>query len=190
MAVRERLQSDTTCAVVVDVQERLYRTMLDAQTLEERITRLIRGLRLLDVPLLATEQYPKGLGPTLESVKGAIGDSDSGPAFAPVEKLCFSCMDSKQFVEQLFSLARKNVVIAGIESHVCVQQTALDLHREGYEPIVVADCVSSRRAFDRDTALEQLRRVGVTVTTSEALLFELCRYAGTDTFKKIAQLVK
>lgn len=207
MAATERLQVETTCGVIVDVQERLYPHMADAEHLEERIVRLVNGLQILGVQLLATEQYPKGLGSTLAGVREAFENPPEnapsqsrrneahtapggGHTFEPIEKLCFSCTDSEVFAGKLRSVNRRNVILAGIEAHVCVQQTTLDLIAAGYGPVVVADCVSSRSRFDMEIALERLRAAGATVTTSEALLFELCRYAGTETFKRISKLVK
>jgi nicotinamidase-related amidase len=195
MGISERVQIETSCAVLVDVQERLFPHMADADELQSRIIRLIQGLQILGVGITTTEQYPKGLGHTLPEIRSAIDSppegapQQPGPA-DPVEKNCFSCADSELFLNRLTEINRRKVILAGIEAHVCVQQTALDLLQRGYEPVVVADCVSSRSRFDMDIALQRLRFAGATVTSSEAVLFELCRFAGTDTFKQISKLVK
>jgi nicotinamidase-related amidase len=173
-------------AVIVDVQERLLPHIDNHQGLEQNLVTLIRGLRALQVPLLATQQYPKGLGPTLPSIVSAL-DEEAGQL---VDKITFSCCDEPDFMERFVASGRHLALLAGIEAHVCVQQTVLDLLAAGYECCVVADCVGSRRPQDRDVALQRVAREGARVATLESLLFELCRTAGTDTFKSISRLVK
>ena len=183
-----RLLADSCVAVVVDVQERLLPHMADAPQLEQSLVTLIRGLHALEVPLLATEQYPRGLGATVPGVRDALDAGRDRPV--PIEKIAFSCCDEPQFLERLAALGRQQVVVAGIEAHVCVQQTLLDLHATGREVWVAADAVSSRSARDRDIALQRAQQEGVWLSTVESVLFELCRAAGSDTFKTISGLVK
>jgi nicotinamidase-related amidase len=179
-----RILADRTAAVLIDVQERLLPHMENHEQLLARILRLAEGLRLLGIPRLVTEQYPRGLGPTVPELRAAL------PEEAPLEKISFSCCEDEGFMSRLEGLGRKNVVVAGIEAHVCVLQTVLDLLAAGYIPVVVADCISSRQAGDRRIACERIRAEGGMLTTSESLLFELCRRAGSPLFKEISRLVK
>ena len=183
-----RISASESAAVVVDVQTRLYPHMFESEGLAERIILLIKGLRLFSVPMLATQQYTRGLGPTLSPVLRAL--KEAGMQGDPAEKLCFSCMDNADFRGRLQQLHRRRVILVGIESHVCVAQTALDLLEAGMTPVLIADCVSSRREADKQTALSRLAAAGAVVTSAEAILFELCREAGTDTFRALSRLVK
>ena len=183
-----RVRTPQTAAVIIDVQERLYPHMSGAQTLADRIVLLIRGLHLLEVPLLVTQQYSRGLGATVPAVAQAL--REAGVVSDPVEKVCFSCMDSDQFRRRLTEMDRRQVILAGVEAHVCVAQTAMDLLASGLTPVLVEDCVSSRRELDKTVALRRLADAGAVVTTAEALLFELCEKAGTDTFRALSRLVK
>jgi nicotinamidase-related amidase len=170
---------------LVDVQERLYPVIHEAEALLERLLLLLRGLAVLGVPRIVTQQYTRGLGPTIAPVAAVLG-SDT----AAVEKLAFGCCDEPVYLDRLGALGRKQVVVAGIEAHVCVLQTVLGLVERGYQPVVIADAVSSRGARDRDAALARMGREGAVITTTESLLFELTRVAGTDTFRAISRLVK
>ena len=147
---------------------------------------LLEGCRALGLPIIVTQQYTRGLGPTIPELLEALPQD----AREPVEKITFSCCEEPRFMERLEASGRQTVLLCGIEAHVCVAQTAVDLREAGYRPVVVADCVSSRRPLDRDTALERMRQEGVLVTTAESLLFELTRRAGTDLFRTISRLVK
>ena len=168
----------------VDIQERLFPHMEDSEELLERTGLLVKGMQILKVPLLHTEQYPKGLGPTIPEL-GLLLEGERA-----VEKIAFSCCDEAVFMDRLKVHSPEIVIIAGIETHVCILQTCLDLIAAQYVPVLVADCTSSRRRADKQVALERMRQEGVGVTTSESLLFELCRFAGTDEFRSISQLVK
>jgi len=145
---------------------------------------LLEGLQVLKVPLLLTEQYPKGLGPTLEQISAAMERNH------PIEKIAFSCCDEPSFQNSLEQSNRNTLIICGIEAHVCVLQTIIDLTGSGYKPVVVADCISSRNADDKRIALERMRAEGAMITTCESILFELTRVAGTDEFKAISRLIK
>jgi nicotinamidase-related amidase len=179
-----RIAADRSLGLVVDVQERLLPHMIRSEEITRRITTLIAGLSILDVPMLLTEQYPRGLGPTVEAVRASL------PNVEPIEKISFSCCDEPRFFEQVQERNRPWIIIAGIEAHVCVMQTAVDLAERGFTPVVVADCVSSRSAFDIEIARARLASEGILLATCESILFELCRYAGNETFKAISKLVK
>ena len=179
-----RIRAAESLCVIVDVQQRLFPHMHAGEHLLERLKILIRGLRVLEIPLVVTQQYTRGLGPTIDPLLEVLGEFD------PVEKIAFSCCGEKAFIERLGTAGRKRILLAGIESHVCVLQTAVDLAAEGYTPAVVADCVSSRYAADKEIALRRYEAEGAILTTSESILFELTREAGTPVFKQISALVK
>jgi nicotinamidase-related amidase len=177
------LKSDCT-GLVIDVQEKLFRVMDRGDEMLERILILLKGLKILEVPVILTEQYPRGLGETLAPVISAAATS------GPVQKMVFSCCDEPGFMSRLEAEHRRTVVVCGIEAHVCVLQTVVDLAGMGFAPVVVADCTTSRNPGDKIVALERMRDEGAVITTCESVLFELVREAGTDLFRAISQLVK
>lgn len=179
-----RLLADETLCLVIDVQERLMPAMAGSEATLARIHTLIDGLTLLGIPFLLSEQYPKGLGPTVVSVRERLAEA------TPMAKLSFSCCDDPALSEALLGSGRKNIVICGVEAHVCVLQTVVDLAALEFHPVVVADGITSRDAADVSRALDRMRAEGAVVTGVESLLFELTRTAGTDTFKAISKLVK
>ena len=179
-----RIQCNDTAAIVVDIQERLFRHIYENEKLEKNINILIRGLRIFEIPILVTQQYTKGLGPTTPSVSEALG------YFEPIEKLSFSCCGSLKFLELLEKLGKSHLLLFGIETHVCVLQTALDLLEKKYTPVIIEDCVSSRKPNDKVIALERLKKEGSIISTMESILFELTEEAGTEQFKEISKLVK
>ncbi len=179
-----KLDKKNTIAVIIDIQERLFPVMAEKEAMLQNTKKMIGGLAVHEVPVMVTQQYTKGLGETLPELSGLIKD------FSPIEKTVFSCYDEPDFISALEEKDRKNVVIAGIESHVCVLQTAIDLKDAGYNPIVVFDCVSSRKESDKALALERFRHEGIMVTGMESLLFELTRGAKEPGFKEISKIVK
>jgi len=179
-----RIETKHSFALIIDIQERLFPHIHDHEGLARRCEILIKGLQLLEVPMMFTEQYPKGLGPTIPSIAGLMGD------MVAAEKMTFSCCGSDMVEGQLLGLSPHSVIVCGIEAHVCVLQTVLDLRAQGRNAVVVADCISSRKPMDRDVAIERMRSAGAIITTYESLLFELCEVAGTDTFKELSKLVK
>jgi hypothetical protein len=179
-----RILKEQAAGLVIDIQERLFPFIHENEILTRNAGILINGLQVLGIPVLITEQYTKGLGPTIQPLKQLFGESK------PIEKLAFSCCDDAAFMQHLDSLHRKFIIITGIESHVCVLQTTIDLLERNYIPVVVEDCVSSRRLNDKAMAVYRMRRMGAIITTYESVLFELLRYSGTDEFKAISKLVK
>ncbi|MFT3738263.1 MAG: hydrolase [Breznakibacter sp.] len=179
-----RIQKEQALGLVIDIQERLFPVIHEKETLEKNVGILVEGLKALEIPIFVTEQYKKGLGDTIGSLKPVLGD------YLHIEKLAFSCCDEPSFAEALELSKKRTVIIAGIESHICVLQTAIDLRERGFYPVVVEDCVSSRTADSKRIAMERLRQEGVVVTSYESVLFELCRFAGTDAFKAVSKLVK
>lgn len=179
-----RIIKEDCIGLVVDIQERLLPVMEERESFLKRCGILLGGLKLLEVPVLVTEQYPRGLGSTVPEIREAMQE------FRPMEKNAFSCCDEPAFLLALEQSSRRNVIILGIEAHVCVLQTVADLSAGGYHPVVVADCTSSRHMNDKKVALERMYREGAVVTTCESILFELTRRAGNETFKAISALVK
>ena len=181
------LDRERTALVVIDVQERLFPAM-DADHREEvmrNIKVLTATARRLRLGTLVTEQYPKGLGHTLQEVK------DTLPAeVQPVEKVAFSCLGVDAFRSRLAATGARQLLLAGIEAHVCVLMSALDLLAEGYAVHVVADAVTSRTQANWRLAMAQLRQAGAVVTTTETVLFQLLRQADTDDFRELARLIR
>lgn len=181
------LDRGRTALVVIDVQERLFPAM-DADHREEvmrNIKVLIAAARRLNLGTLVTEQYPKGLGHTLQEIKDAL------PAGAqPVEKVAFSCLGADAFRSRLVATGARQLLLAGIEAHVCVLMSALDLLAEGYAVHIVADAVTSRTQANWRLAMAQLRQAGAVVTTTETVLFQLLRKADTDDFRELARLIR
>jgi len=179
-----RILRDKTAGLIIDIQERLFPHIYGNEILALNSGILIKGLQELRIPIVVTEQYTKGLGPTIVPLQQLF------PDVQPLEKLAFSCCDDTSFMKHLDALNKKFIVIAGIESHVCVLQTCIDLLEKNYIPVIVEDCVSSRRINDKNMAISRMRKMGAIITTYESVLFELLRYSGTDEFKAISKLVK
>jgi nicotinamidase-related amidase len=178
-----RLSVDASALLVVDVQEKLLPAIDGAEQCLAAAQKMVQSAKVLGIPILVTEQYPAGLGHTCPSLRQLLAD-------APIEeKIRFSaCVEG--ITHRLAERSRRTVIVVGIEAHVCVQQTVLDLLRAGYLPYVCADAVSSRRPLDRDTALARMRQAGAIVTTVESAIFELLGEAQGDRFKQILKIVK
>jgi len=179
-----RITKENTVALIIDIQERLVPAMYEKEILIKNCSILVEGLTALNIPMLVTQQYTKGLGETAEEIKAVI------PDFAFIEKRDFSCCDEPVVLEKLESLNAKNIIICGIESHVCVLQTAVDLKAAGYNPVVVMDCVSSRVPQSIELAKERFRYEGILMTSYESILFELTRSSAAPEFRAISKLVK
>ena len=173
-----------TVLIVVDVQEKLAHVMSERRVLVENLQKLIKGAQVLGIPILLTEQNPQGLGATVPEIAHLLSDVEA------VRKLSFSCCGSDRFMQALRALNRKQVLIAGIETHVCVYQTAMDLLDLGYEVQVVTDAVSSRTVENRQIGLAKTRDAGATLTSTETALFELLKVAKGAKFKEIVNIVK
>lgn len=179
----ELLSRRSSRLLVVDMQEKLLPLIPVAEKLTFNCRRLIEGAGIMQVPVSATEQYPRGLGPTVETLRELLGDLP--------EKVRFSCAEALNWGGAAEpGNDRFQVVVAGIEAHVCVQQTVLDLLALGYQVYVVADAVASRGKFDWKIALDRMANSGAVLTTTESVLFEWCEAAGSPEFKEISRLVK
>ena len=178
------LTRNDTAFVVIDLQEKLVPAMSDRETLEDKSVRLIKGMKVLGIPTIVTQQYTKGLGETIPSVAEALGD------FRHVEKNTFGCMANEEFASRIKESGKKNIVVCGIEAHICVQQTVLQLIEEGYNVYLVADCVASRNENDKPWSITRMGEAGAIITTYEAVLYEILRDSKADGFKDISAIVK
>jgi nicotinamidase-related amidase len=179
-----RLTRAAAGLVVVDFQERLLPAMFEAQRVLQTSLRLIQGATVLGLPVFATEQYRKGLGATVPEIRAAIA------GFAPMEKLAFSACGAEGFVAALKARQISQVLLCGIETHVCVCQTCVDLLDDGFSVFVVADAVSSRTSDNNRLGLDRMRDSGAVIVSVEMALLELLGAAGTAEFKQILGLIK
>ena len=178
------LTTDNTVFLLVDVQGKLAHSMHAREQLFSNLKKIVKGMRVLEVPILWAEQNPKGLGPTVPEVAGLLVDLQAMPKYS---FSCYKNMDIRQSIE---ALNRPNVLVAGIEAHVCVYQTVRDLITASYRPQIVADAVSSRTAENKQIGLEKCKSAGAEITSVETVLFELLDVAEGETFKKILDIVR
>lgn len=182
-----RLDRRNSLLVVIDVQEKLAAVIHEQEAMQRNIDRLIRGCHLLGVPAIVTEQYPRGLGSTTGLLQNSLRETYGLKA---IQKMCFSAGGSDEFMSAIRSSGRRQVLICGIETHVCVYQTVKDLLEGKFEITLIADAVSSRTASNRDLAIRRMTRDGAKLSSTEMALFELTVNAGTEEFKAISRLVK
>lgn len=178
------ITTEDTALILVDVQGNLAQSMRNKEGLSENLKRMVKGAQLLGVPILWTEQNPDGLGPTMPEIAELLPNQN------PVSKFSFSCCGSEQFMKELKALNRQNILIVGIEAHVCVYQTAADLVNLNYDVQVVADAVASRTLENKQIGLEKSKEAGAGITSTEIALFELLKIAKGDKFKEIIKIVK
>lgn len=172
--------------VAIDFQEAQTRIMPPevGKNLIRNMKILIAFARQLKIPILATEQYPKGLGRTIAEIQEELGD------ITPIEKVSFSCCKVRAFNERLEELKRDQIILAGIEAHICVLQTAMDLIQRKNEVHVVADAVGSRRKLDWEVGLRWMEKNGAMISTTEIIAFQLLKEAGTEDFKQLSKYLK
>lgn len=178
------LKKENTVLVLIDIQGKLARIVHDSEFVIDSISRAVQGAKVLGLPILWLEQYPKGLGPTVEEIALHLTDEK------PIEKITFSAYDTEEFVEVLEKTGCKNVLLAGIETHICVYQTAAHLIENGYNVELLADCVTSRTALNREIGIEKMKQIGAKITSVEMALFEMQQIAKGDEFKAISKIVK
>ena len=179
-----RLDSKQTAMLLVDVQERLFAHIHNHELIEKHLLVLLKGLKTLEIPILCNQQYTKGLGQTISSVHYLLGKTTI------YEKCTFSCYQNSEVTEALEALHVKCVIVAGVESHVCVVQSVCDLLDAGFEVIVCADAIGSRKEYDHHIALRRMEQGGASLATTESLLFELLQSALHPQFKEVSALVK
>ncbi len=180
----KNLSIQDSVLVIVDIQERIIPKIFDSRTVVSNAVALIKSAKILDIPIIVTEQYPKGLGLTILEIKDLI------IPWQPIEKICFSCFGSSDFSRKLKELKRNSLILCGIESHVCITQTALSGLKSGYSVFFVKDAISSRTKNNRETGFERMVQAGAIPVSTEMAMFELLREAGTGKFKQIAGMIK
>lgn len=178
----ELMSRGDSALLVVDMQEKLLRLIPGHERIIFNCRRLIDGAKILGIPVAATEQYPQGLGPTADALRQRLGEI---PA-----KLAFSCGECGPIFDQWQQQGIFKILVCGIEAHVCVQQTVMDLLGEAYRVFIAVDALGARHAIDYETAIRRMDSAGATITTTEAALFEWCEVAGTPEFKQISALVR
>ncbi|MBS0210801.1 MAG: hydrolase [Planctomycetes bacterium] len=178
----ELMTADDSALLVVDVQEKLVRLVPGHERLVWNIRRLLDGAKLLGVPAAATEQYPQGLGPTTAELATRLPGASA--------KLAFSCGECGPIFQDWLAAGRHRVLVVGIETHVCIQQTVFDLLASGVRVYLAVDALGARYAIDHETALRRMDAAGAVLTTTEAALFEWCQVAGTPVFKQLSQLIR
>ena len=178
------LKAKKTVLIVVDVQGKLAQLMYNKQSLFENLRIIIKGIQVLGIPILWVEQNPEGLGPTIPEITELLVNIE------PISKSSFSSCRNERFIKTLKAVNRNQVLIVGIEAHVCVYQTAVDLVDLGYEVEVVTDAVSSRTLENKKVALQKMRDAGASLTSTEMALFELLVVAEGEQFKEILNIVK
>ena len=179
------LDKEKTVLVVIDMQEAFRAAISEFPNIVSRISMAIRGFQILNLPVIITEQYPKGLGRTTEEILFSLS-----PDFEVIEKSSFSSCGAQAFVEKINQTGAKQILLCGIEAHVCVNQTAHDLLDRGFEVHLLEDCVSSRFEQDKRAGLNKMKMSGVVPSSMEMALFELMRDSKHEQFKEIQSLIK
>jgi len=178
------LDRDNTALLVIDIQEKLAKVMKMKDAVLDNCLHLIELSKLTGIPVVVTEQYPKGLGLTVEEIRKAL------PDFQPIEKLHFSCCDETSFSNKIKQLNKKTILLAGMETHICILQTCIGLLREGLNVHLVKDAVCSRSKDNWRTACEFMRDAGAVISCTETVLFQLLKVAGTDEFRAISKRIR
>ncbi|MED6316255.1 MULTISPECIES: isochorismatase family protein [Psychrobacter] len=181
-----RIVRENTQAMIIDVQERLTPHIYDHENIVKKTVTIIKGLQALGIPIMLNEQYKKGLGDSLPELRDVL-EGDNAKSF---EKVTFSACDNNDTWHHLAQQNRSTVLLIGVEAHVCVLQTALDLLDNGMQPVIIGDAVGSRFPYDKKQAIRRIRRAGGIISTVETILFELCRSSEDPAFKTILNLIK
>lgn len=179
------LDPSRSALLIVDVQEKLFPLVEHPCEMLDQLIKLIKGCKILNLPILVSEQYPKGLGTTIEAVRALLG-----PDAEYFEKTAFSCVKEKSIEDAIDKTQRTEWLVAGIEAHVCVLQTARSLLRKGLDVVVVNDAISSRSIYDFSTAIAELRDLGARLSSTETVLFDLVGDSRKPEFKAISELIK
>lgn len=171
---------------LIDIQEKLFPKIFDNQSIFHKVKTYLQIINNMNLPLILTEQYPKGLGKTIDVIESDIKTKN----FFKFQKTSFSCMSSDDVKDQVSNLGKKQVLLCGIETHICVLQTAFDLKEMDYDVFILDECVGSRNKLDKEIGLSRLRKFGCTILTLEMLAFELVRGSVHPNFKSISDLIK
>lgn len=178
------LDRKKTCLVVIDVQEKFRPVIFEFGKMSDNVRKLVETFRILKVPIIVTEQNPEKLGRTVPKISKVLGK------FKQIEKLHFSCFGDKNFVRELKRLKVRDIILCGVEAHVCVLKTALEGLKEGYNVHVVYDAVSSRKQMDWDISMCRISHSSIFLTTTESVIFQLMDKAGTDEFRNVSRIIK
>ncbi len=178
------LEAQDVVLLIVDIQDRLATVMKERDRVVKNCLHLIELAKMIKLPVVVTEQYPKGLGRTVPEIQSVLTE------YQPIEKIAFNCRGEPAFVSEIRKLNRKKVIVTGMETHICVLQTTTGLLQDGFMPHVVGDAVCSRTDENWRTGLEYMRDAGAAITCTETVLFQLLKVAGTEEFKKISQRIK
>ncbi len=176
--------AETTALIVIDVQGKLARSMYNAEGMLQGITRAVQGAQILDIPVLYIEQYPQGLGPTLPEVSELLGDQ------APLSKTTFDCCGNPEIVSAIAALNKPNLLVCGLEAHICVYQSVRSLISHGYDVEIITDAISSRTAENRSLGLARMQSAGARATSVEMCLFDLVQDAASPAFRQLLPLFK
>jgi nicotinamidase-related amidase len=178
------LKKEDAVLLIVDIQERLAAIMKEKDKIVKNCLHLIELAKMLEIPVMVTEQYPKGLGRTVSELQTAV------PVYKPIEKTAFDCCGEPAFVTEIKKLGKKKVIMTGMETHICVLQTTIGLLQEGLTVHVVRDAICSRTKENWKTGISFMRDAGAVITCTETVLFQILKVAGTEEFKKISQRIK
>ncbi len=178
------LRKESTALLIIDMQERILSVIHNFESILQNTLKLLKGFKVLRLPIFFTEQYPKGLGITSKLILDELEGNNS------IQKMSFSCSGAENLFVEFLQKNLTQIVVTGIETHVCVQQTVLDLLANNFQINLAADAVSSRKEFDFKIALERMRKAGAEITTTESILFELLEVCGTPEFKEISKIIK
>ena len=179
-----RIYAEDTAALIIDFQEKLVPAIANNEEVVAKAALFCAGLKELGVPMAITQQYTKGLGDTVAPIKEVVGE------FEAMEKMSFSAMGCEEFVAWVKAQGKKTILVCGVEAHICVLQSVIDLQAEGYQVYLVEDCIASRKPSDKETGIKRAMGEGALMTSAEAILFELTYISGTPVFKQISKLVK
>ena len=180
----KRIKKEDAILTAIDFQEKLLPAMFEAEKTEAAAVKLTLGFKELGIPMLVTTQYAKGLGATVPAVAEALGE------FEPIDKVTFSAWNNIEFKDALEKSGRKTVIIMGVEAHICVEQTALDLMEKGFTVFIASDCVQSRNPANREASLRRMEDSGAVITCGESILYELLQSSRAPEFKDISAIVK
>lgn len=178
------LDKENTALLIIDIQDRLANAMKVRDEVVKNCLHLIELSKMMNIPVVVTEQYPKGLGPTVAEIKDAL------PSYQPIEKLTFSCCEEPNFLNEIKRLNKKTLILTGMETHICVLQTCIDLLKEGFHVHLVRDAVCSREKENWKTGIELMRDAGAVINCTETVLFQLLKVAGTEEFRAISRRIK
>ena len=179
-----KIDGEECVLIIVDIQKKFEKVIPGWQNLVQNAVKAVRGCQILGIPVIVTEQYPEGLGETVPDISYLFTD------FRPNTKTCFSCYESIALKNRLEKIGRKNIILAGIETHICIYNTAVDLLDAGYNVYLLLDAISSRTKLDTDTAIGELMRLGVHNLTCEMLFFQIMKNSKNEVFTEIQSLIK